>query len=68
MYLRKISSKAVKVPARAMTTTPQQSALIQQVTEAQKERANRVVPWFLNNMPVSKLIVCCIFSGCSRKK
>ncbi len=52
MYLRKISSKAVKVPARTMATVPQASTLIQQVTEAQKERADRVVPWFLNNMPV----------------
>jgi len=30
------------------------------VTEAQKERADRVVPWFLNNMPVrySSIMQC----------
>lgn len=55
MYVRKFSAKGVKVPMRAMSSA-QQNAMIQQVTEQQTERAARVVPWFLKNMPVSQFI------------
>jgi glyceraldehyde-3-phosphate dehydrogenase/erythrose-4-phosphate dehydrogenase len=57
MYLRKISSAAVRVPrsavsVRTLSSEVNTSAMIQQVAEQQKERAARVVPWFINNMPV----------------
>ena len=52
MYVRKISAKGVKVPMRSMSSA-QQNTMIEQVTQQQTERAARVVPWFLKNMPVS---------------
>lgn len=54
--LRKISTKGARLPVRMLSTTPQQNVMIQQVAEQQKDRAARVVPWFLKNMPVNIFI------------
>lgn len=49
MYVRKLNSRGIH---RMMSNSAQQNALIQQVTQQQQERTARVVPWFLQNMPV----------------
>jgi hypothetical protein len=61
MYARKISAKGAKLSLRSLSSTPQQNLLIQQVTEAQKDRTARVVPWFLQNMPVSFQLISTIY-------
>ena len=53
MYLRKVSSTTARLQMRALSTKSAEEAMIKQVSDQQKERAARVVPWFMSNMPVS---------------
>lgn len=57
MYVRKINSRGIR---RLMSSSAQQNAMIEQVTKQQQERTARVVPWFLQNMPVSLVDRLCI--------
>lgn len=55
MYIRKIGSGAIKAQKSSVLRQMSVDAqpIIQQVAQQQKERVARIVPWFLETMPVS---------------
>lgn len=55
MQLRKLAVKGMKVPMRSSSTAAMNTNLIQKVSELQKEKAGRIVPWFTSNMPVCNI-------------